>query len=262
MTAIQGAAAVTGAASGIGRALAMEMAARGCDLALADRDEAGLQAVAADIAKAHTGTRTPKVTLHRVDVGQPDQIEAFVHHAGLEVQRRLFRALIEKADQELVLCRRHGKAGAGIQRLGTRPFTFKTIFGEVTVQRARVRHNHDGSMEVPSARAWGTPHQLAITSNLRDAVRDQMADQSAGKSRRDVCESAGDEDLLGRGTILEIVHREGERLIAAQRQRARSILDGGPEAQLAWLGPPLAEVVTDELSDVPPCDESDEDQAE
>ena len=43
MTAINGsAAAVTGAASGIGRALALELAARGCDLALADRDEAGL----------------------------------------------------------------------------------------------------------------------------------------------------------------------------------------------------------------------------
>ena len=46
MTAIKGAtAAVTGAASGIGRALALELAHRGCDLALADRDEAGLQAV-------------------------------------------------------------------------------------------------------------------------------------------------------------------------------------------------------------------------
>ena len=43
MTAISGsAAAVTGGASGIGRALARELAARGCDLALADRDEAGL----------------------------------------------------------------------------------------------------------------------------------------------------------------------------------------------------------------------------
>ena len=68
----------------------------------------------------------------------PDQIEAFVHQAGLEVQRRLFRALIEKADQELVLQRRHGKAGDGIQRRGTRPFTFKTIFGEVTVRRSRI----------------------------------------------------------------------------------------------------------------------------
>src|ERR1700729_3457797 len=46
MTAIRGAAAaLTGAASGIGRALALELAARGCDLALADRDQGGLAAV-------------------------------------------------------------------------------------------------------------------------------------------------------------------------------------------------------------------------
>ena len=50
MTAISGsAAAVTGAASGIGRALALELAARGCNLALVDRDEARLQQVAAEI---------------------------------------------------------------------------------------------------------------------------------------------------------------------------------------------------------------------
>ena len=52
MTAIQGsAAAVTGAAGGIGRALALVLAERGCDLALADRDEAGLQQVSAEIAQ-------------------------------------------------------------------------------------------------------------------------------------------------------------------------------------------------------------------
>lgn len=82
MTAIRGAAAaVTGAASGIGRALAIELAARGCDLALADRDERGLQTVAADIAKAQSGTPTRKVTVHRVDVGEPDQIDAFAQAA-------------------------------------------------------------------------------------------------------------------------------------------------------------------------------------
>jgi hypothetical protein len=192
----------------------------------------------------------------------PDQIEAFVHHAGLELQRRLFRALIEKADQELVFQCRHGKGGDGIQRRGTRPFTFKTTLGEVPVERARISHRREGSIETPSARAWGTPHQLAITQNLRDAVCDQMGAQSAGDSRADVCQDAGDEDLLGRSTIIDIVHQEGERLIAAQRHRARSILDGASEAQLALLGPPAADVVVDELSDVPPCDESDEDQAE
>src|SRR4051795_13430118 len=100
----------------------------------------------------------------------PDQIEAFVHQAGLEVQRRLFQVLIEKADHELVLQRRHGHGGGGIQRRGTRPLTFKTTFGEVTVRRSRIRHNRDGTMEIPSVTAWNTPHQLAITQNLRDAV--------------------------------------------------------------------------------------------
>ena len=143
----------------------------------------------------------------------PDQIEAFVHQAGLQIQRRLFRALIEKADQELVLQNRRGKAGAGIQRRGTRPFTFKTTFGEVTVQRSRISHKHDGTIEVPSARAWETSHQLHITRNLRDAVCDQFSDRSAGESRAEVCRNAGDEDLLGLSTIIDIVHQEGEQLV-------------------------------------------------
>ena len=157
----------------------------------------------------------------------PDQIEAFVHQAGLEVQRQLFQVLIEKADQELVLQRRHGKDGGGIQRRGTRPFTFKTTFGEVTVQRSRIRHNRDGSMEIPSATAWNTPHQLAITQNLRDAVCDQMSDQSAGKSRADIGQDAGEEELLGRSTIIDRASRPSicRRANLAGRRLRRS--DGG-----------------------------------
>jgi hypothetical protein len=149
----------------------------------------------------------------------PDQIEAFVHQAGLDVQRRLFQALIEKADQELVLEHRQGKGGAGIRLRGTRPFTIKTTVGAVTVQRSRIEHKKDGTIEVPSARAWHTSHQLHITQNLRDAVCDQMSDQSAGKSRADVCQGAGDESLLGRSTLIDIVHQEGAELIAAERAR-------------------------------------------
>ena len=86
MTAINGsAAAVTGAASGIGRALAIELAARGCDLAIADRDEAGLAATAAELAKSGR-----KVTTHKVDVSQPAQIQEFAAaataaHPGLNI---------------------------------------------------------------------------------------------------------------------------------------------------------------------------------
>jgi short-subunit dehydrogenase len=76
MTAIKGAAAaVTGAASGIGRALAIELAARGADLALADRDEAGLASAAAEI-----GSKV-KVSTHRLDVSEPAQIAAFAQAA-------------------------------------------------------------------------------------------------------------------------------------------------------------------------------------
>lgn len=75
MTTIRGAAAITGASSGIGRALAIEFCQRGCDLALADRDEAGLKALTAEI-----GGRS-KVSVHRVDVAEPGDIARFASEA-------------------------------------------------------------------------------------------------------------------------------------------------------------------------------------
>jgi short-subunit dehydrogenase len=78
MTTIRGsAAAITGAANGIGRALAIELAARGCNLALADRDGAALQAVASEIATAHA----PKATTHVFDISDIKAIEAFAETA-------------------------------------------------------------------------------------------------------------------------------------------------------------------------------------
>jgi hypothetical protein len=194
----------------------------------------------------------------------PDHIEAYVHQVGLEAQRRLFKALIEKADRELVLQHRQGKGGAGIRCRGTRPFTFKTIFGEVTVERSRISHNLDGTIEIPSATTWNTSHQLAITENLRDSVCDQMSDRSASASRADVCRYAGDEDLLGRSTVIDIVHQEGERLIVAQRERAHAVLDGASEAQLALLGPAVTDpdAVMGFVDDDLPFDDSEEAQAE
>lgn len=77
-------AVVTGAGSGIGRAIACSLAARGCHVALADIDETGLEATASLI-----GNRV-RVTRHRLDVADagavarfPDEVVAA--HGGVDV---------------------------------------------------------------------------------------------------------------------------------------------------------------------------------
>ena len=57
--------ALTGAAGGIGAALALDLARRGADLALADRNAEGLAATAAAAASG------PRVSLHPMDVADP-----------------------------------------------------------------------------------------------------------------------------------------------------------------------------------------------
>jgi NAD(P)-dependent dehydrogenase (short-subunit alcohol dehydrogenase family) len=65
-------AVVTGAASGIGRALASALAGRGCHLALADVDEPGLAATVRDVAPS--GRR---ISSHVVDVADGAAMAAF-----------------------------------------------------------------------------------------------------------------------------------------------------------------------------------------
>jgi hypothetical protein len=88
-----------------------------------------------------------------------------------------------------------------------------------------------------------------------------MSEQSSGASLEAICEQAGDANLLGRSTVIEIVHEQGGRLIAAQRQRARAILDGASAAEFAALGPSLADdpevMPAYEPDDDPPLDPED-----
>jgi NAD(P)-dependent dehydrogenase (short-subunit alcohol dehydrogenase family) len=76
-----GVAVVTGAGSGIGRALAQRLAAAGSALALADIDEAGLQQTARSFSRtgapSATGKNVLPITTHVVDVAKEESVKAF-----------------------------------------------------------------------------------------------------------------------------------------------------------------------------------------
>ena len=89
-----GVAVVTGAGSGIGRALAQQLAAAGSALALADINEAGLQQTAQSLAKS-----TARVTIHVVDVAKEDNVKSFA--GDVQTQHGRATLLINNAGTSL-----------------------------------------------------------------------------------------------------------------------------------------------------------------
>ncbi len=86
--------AITGAASGIGRALAVELAQRGADVALCDVDEAGLAETASKVAALGRRVSTRKVdvadraAVHRFAdevIAEHGQVDAIVNNAGVSL---------------------------------------------------------------------------------------------------------------------------------------------------------------------------------
>jgi short-subunit dehydrogenase len=78
-------AVITGAAGGIGRAIAVSLARRGCHLALADVDETGMSGTA-DLVRDYR----VRVTRHRLDVADRDAVANFpaliaAAHPGVDV---------------------------------------------------------------------------------------------------------------------------------------------------------------------------------
>jgi NAD(P)-dependent dehydrogenase (short-subunit alcohol dehydrogenase family) len=82
-------AVVTGAAGGIGRAIAVSLARRGCHLALADIDDTALARTAADIA-GNEVKETIRISRHHLDVADRAAVSAFpaqvtAEHGGVDV---------------------------------------------------------------------------------------------------------------------------------------------------------------------------------
>jgi hypothetical protein len=171
------------------------------------------------------------------DADLPGRLEAGIERGGQVIKRRLFRQVVEHADAELILSHRGGKAGQGIVCRGTTPFTFKTVFGTVKVRRRRVEHKADGTTEVPSAHAWETPQQVALTPGLRHAACDGMLRDSAQQTVARIAARANEPGLLAKATVLEVVRDEGERLQAAARARAAAVYTRDAEALRLFVPP-------------------------
>src|SRR5512135_2569153 len=172
------------------------------------------------------------------DADLPRRLEAGIEHGGQMLKRRLFQHAIEQADAELILAQRHGKQGRGILCRGTTPFTFKTVFGTVQVRRRRIEHTADGTTEVPSAHAWQTPRQVALTAGLRDAACDGLLRDSAQQVVARIDTRAGESGVLAKTTVLEIIHDEGQHLQAAAHARAEAVYARDPEALRLFVPTP------------------------
>lgn len=105
-----GTAVVTGAASGIGEALAHALVRRGSDLVLLDRDADRLHSVAAAVAAIGAGERSVHVTAHVVDLADADatadvagairrehpRIRLLVNNAGVGLSGRFDQVTLEE----------------------------------------------------------------------------------------------------------------------------------------------------------------------
>jgi len=155
-------AVITGAASGLGRALARDLASRRCHLALIDIDESSLQAAEEEI-----GGASAKVTHHLVDVAS----EAAMRDAAAEILR---------VHGTVHLLINNAAVSASASFDGTTPEAFDRIlrvnfFGVVNGCRTflpLLQEHHQGQiMNVSSCFAWiGYPRKTAYAAS-KAAIR-------------------------------------------------------------------------------------------
>src|SRR4051794_21841634 len=109
-----GTAAVTGAASGIGEALAHALAARGSDLVLLDRDAERLEGVAGAIRARHPGRKVSSVVVDLADdeathevgarlAAEHPEITLLVNNAGVALGGRFDQVTLEEFDWVLAI---------------------------------------------------------------------------------------------------------------------------------------------------------------
>jgi NAD(P)-dependent dehydrogenase (short-subunit alcohol dehydrogenase family) len=150
-------AAVTGAASGLGRATARRLAAEGATVACLDVDESGLEEVVKEIV-ADGGSAAP----YRCDVSDPDDVEAS------------FQSVVVDHGRLDVLC---NVAGVGLfaSKGGVVLFT-KSLAAELLPKRIRVNAVSPGGMNTDMLASWTFPEGEPFDRLMRFSTAFGQAD--------------------------------------------------------------------------------------
>ena len=204
-------AAITGAASGIGRALALELAGRGCHLALSDIDEEELQ----ETARKASGLGV-RVTSVRVDVADREAVYAWAE-----------QVVSEHGKVNLIVNNAGVALGSTVEKMSYGDFEWLmgvNFWGVV----------HGTKAFLPHLKATGDGHIVNISSVFGLAgIPSQSAYNSAKFAVRGFTESLREElDMLGYGVSASSVHPGGIKTNIARAARMdESIRDLGLGAE-------------------------------
>lgn len=199
---------ITGAGSGIGRALALALAQRGCALALADRDAAGLQATAAEAARGviTVSTHVLDVTDRAALAALPDAVMA--NHGRLDL-------LVNNAGVAL---------GGTFEQVSEADFDWLldiNFHAVVRLTRACLPHlrRRDEARIVNVSSVYGLispPGQAAYSASkfavrgFSNALRHELAGSNVGVS---VVHPGGVATAIARSARVPVVERRRERIL-------------------------------------------------
>ena len=200
-------AVITGAAGGIGRAIAVSLARRGCHLALADIDEVGM-AGTAEMVQLH-GVR---VTRHRIDVADRAAVAEFpevvaAQHRGVDV-------LVNNAGVAV---------GGTFEQVAEEDFEWLfeiNFWGVVRMTRAFL----------PLLRASGDARLVNLSSVYGLVAPPQQAAYAASKFAVRGFSEALRHELEGSGIGVSVVHPGGVATSIAEKAR---VPDGVTEEVIA-----------------------------
>lgn len=242
---------VTGAGSGIGQALALALAERGCRLALVDYDEVGAEATAAEI-----DLPTGSVSVHVADVGDRERMAA------------LPAEVVDRHGGVNLLINNAGVTSAGsfaeqtiddfewVVRTNLLGVAYGCKFFMEHLEVAPTAHIANISSAAGFA---GIPGQVAYCTSkfgvygMSEALRAELRNRGIGvtsihpgairtniaRSMRTTDDQLKDKVVAGIGRFGMRADKVAQRILATiERNRARLVI--GPDAQVIWWSKRLA----------------------